>query len=103
MVIAHIIILIKLVPAIFSFSLFSVINAYDISLKASKEKEHELLEKLNAAEHDLQEKDHKCSKLEDDMYDMQKKMACIKDDYEQQQELLVKLQQMCKYISYIYL
>ena len=86
-----------MVTTLFSFSLFSVIHAYDISLKASKEKEHELLEKLTAAEQDLQEKDQKCSKLEDDMYDMQKKMACIKDDYEQQQELLVKLQQMSKY------
>ena len=30
------------------------------------------------------------------MYDMQKKMAAIRDDYEQQQELLEKLQQRSK-------
>ena len=30
------------------------------------------------------------------MYDMQKKMAVSRDDYEQQQELLVKLQQNSK-------
>ena len=45
---------------------------------------------------DSQEKDQKCSKLEDDMYDMQKKMAASRDDYEQQQELLEKLQQKSK-------
>ena len=31
-------------------------------------------------------RDQKCSKLEDDMYDMQKKMAASRDDYEQQEE-----------------
>ena len=30
------------------------------------------------------------------MYDMLKKMAVSRDDYEQQQELLVKLEQKCK-------
>ena len=33
------------------------------------------MDKLNAAQRDSQEKDQKCSKLEDDMHDMQKKMA----------------------------
>ena len=42
------------------------------------------MEKLNFAQRDSQEKDQKCSKLEDDMYDMQKKMASSRDDYEQQ-------------------
>ena len=56
------------------------------------------MENLKAAQHDSQEKDQKCSKLEDDMYDMQKKMAASRDDYEQQQELLEKLQQKSKYI-----
>ena len=41
------------------------------------------MEKLNAAQRDSQEKDQKCSKLEDDMYDMQKKMAT---SYEEQKE-----------------
>ena len=54
------------------------------------------MEKLNTAQRDSQEKDQKCSKLEDDMYDMQKKMAASRDDYEQQQELLEKLQQKSK-------
>ena len=54
------------------------------------------MDRLNAAQRDSQEKDQKCSKLEDDMYDMLKKMAASRDDYEQQQELLEKLQQKSK-------
>ena len=74
----------------------SVIHAYEDSLRLSKKREQELMEKLDAAQHDSQEKYQKCSKLEDDMYDMQKKMAASRDDYEQQQELLEKLQQKSK-------
>ena len=74
----------------------SVVHAYDVTLRASKKREQELQEQLNAAQRDSQEKDQKCSKLEDAMYDMQKKMAVSRDDYEQQQELLVKLQQKSK-------
>ena len=55
-------------------------------------------EKLDVAQHDSQEKDQKCSKLEDDVYVM-KKMSVSKDDYEKQQELLMKLQQNSKYTS----
>ena len=54
------------------------------------------MENLKAAQRDSQKKDQKCSKLEDDMYDIQKKMAASRDDYEQQQELLEKLQQKSK-------
>ena len=71
----------------------SVVHAYDVSLRANKRREQELQEQLNAAQRDSQEKDQKCFKLEDAMYDMQKKMAVSRDDYEQQQELLVKLQE----------
>ena len=74
----------------------SVIHAYDVTLRASKKREQELQEQLNVAQRDSQEKDQKCSKLEDAMYGMLKKMAVSRDDYEQQQELLVKLQQKCK-------
>ena len=42
------------------------------------------MEKLNEAWQDSQKKDQKCSKLEDDMYDMKKKMVASRDDYEQQ-------------------
>ena len=74
----------------------SVVHAYDISLRTTKKREQELQEQLNAAQRDSQEKDQKCSKLEDAIYDMQKKIAVSRDDYEQQQELLVKLQQNSK-------
>ena len=87
-----------MVTALSLFSLYlSVVHAYDVSLRASKKREQELQEQLNAAQRDSQEKDQKCSKLEDAMYDMQKKMTVSRDDYEQQQELLVKLQQKSKY------
>ena len=74
----------------------SVVHACNVTLRASKEREQELQEQLNAAQCDSEEKDQKCSKLEDAMYAMQKKMAVSRDDYEQQQELLVKLQQKSK-------
>ena len=44
------------------------------------------MDKLNEAQSDSQEKDQKCSKLEDDIYDMQKKLAASRDDYEQQEK-----------------
>ena len=74
----------------------SVVHAYEVTLRASKKREQELQEQLNAAQHDSQEKDQKCSKLEDAMYDMQKMAVISRDDYEQQQEQLVKLQQKSK-------
>ena len=58
----------------------SVVHAYDVSLRASKKKEQELQEQLNAAQRDSREKDQQCSKLEDAIYDMQKKMAVCRDD-----------------------
>ena len=72
------------------FVFIIVLHAYDVTLRASQQKEQELLKKLNAVQRDLQEKDRKCSKLEDDMYDIQKKMAISRDDYEQEQ---IELQQ----------
>ena len=68
-----------------SFSL-AVIHAYEDSLRLSKKKEEELMEKLNDAQRDSQKKNQKCSKLEDDMYYMQKKMVASRDDYEQQEK-----------------
>ena len=70
--------------SLITLSLIIVLHAYDVTLKASQQKEQELLKKLDAAQRDLQEKDQKCSKLEDDIYDMQK-MAASRDDYEQEQ------------------
>ena len=71
----------------------AVVHAYDVSLRASKKREQELKEELAAAQHDSQEKDKQCSKLENEVYDMYKKMVAAKYDYEQAQEQLEKLQQ----------
>ena len=71
----------------------AVVHAYDVSLRASKKREHELKEELTAAQRDSQEKDKQCSKLENDYYDMYKKMVAAKYDYEQAQEQLEKVQQ----------
>ena len=71
----------------------AVIHAYDVSLRASKKREQELKEELAAAQRNSQEKDKQCSKLDNDLYDMYKKMVAAKYDYEQAQEQLEKLQQ----------
>ena len=44
----------------------AVVHAYDVSLRASKKREQELKEELAAAQHDSQEKDKQCSKLDND-------------------------------------
>ena len=49
------------------------------------------MEKLNAAQRGSQERDQKCSNLEEDMYDMQKKMVANRDDYEQQEKSKYRL------------
>ena len=64
--------------------------AYEDSLRS---REKDLKKKPRTAEQDSQEKDQKCTKLENDMFSMQKEMASITDKYTQQQELLEKLQE----------
>ena len=71
----------------------AVVHAYDVSLRASKKRAQELKEELAAAQRDSQEKDKQCSKLENDYYDMCKKMVAAKYDYEQAQVQLEKVQQ----------
>ena len=65
-----------------------VIYAYDVSLRASKEKEQQLQSQLATVQQESQDKEKQLLKLEDDMYDMQKRMLVLRDDYEQQQEEL---------------
>lgn len=69
-----------------------VIHAYDVSLKASKEREHELQSQVDALQHQSIIKEQKLSKLEEN----EKKMLILKNDYEQQQKVLEKLQQKGK-------
>ena len=73
-----------------------VIHAYDVSLRASKEREQELQSQVDALQHQSIVKEQKLSKLEENYSDMQKKMLILKNDYEQQQEVLEKLQQKGK-------
>ena len=70
-----------------------VIHAYDVSLRASKEREQELQSQVDALQHQSIIKEQKLSKLEENDSDMQKKMLILRNDYEQQQEVLEKLQQ----------
>ena len=73
-----------------------VVRVYDDSLRASHKREQELKEKLNTTERYSKEKDQRCSKLENDLIDMQKKMAVSRDDYEQQLEILQqKREKLC--------
>ena len=74
---------------IFSFYVVHVVvQAYEISLRASREREQELEKKLVAAQHTAEEKEKQCSKLDNELYDMYKKMVAAKDDFEQAQKLL---------------
>ena len=72
----------------FTLSTAIVIQAYDVSLRASKKREQELKEELAAAQHAAKEKDNQCYNLENKLYDMYKELVVAKDDYEQAQKLL---------------
>ena len=71
-----------------------VIHAYDVSLRASKEKEQQLQSQLATVEQELQDKEQQLSELEDENYDLHKKMSIVKYENEQQQEELKRLQSM---------
>ena len=73
-----------------------VIHAYDVSLRASKEKEQQLQSQLATVEQESQDKEQQLSKLEDENYDLHKKMDIVKYEKEQQQEELKRLQQKGK-------
>ena len=87
---------ISLFSTVCIYCLLVVVRAYDDSLKASQKREQELKEKLDTAERDSQEKDYNYSKKENELFEMQKKMATVTDEYKQQQELLEKLQEKGK-------
>ena len=70
-----------------------VTHAYAVSLRASKEKEQELQSQVDVLQHHSIIKEQKLSKLEENDSDMQKKMLILRNEYEQQQEVLEKLQQ----------
>ena len=56
-----------------------VIHAYDVSLRASKEKEQQLQSQLATVQQESQDKEQQLSKLEDKNYDLHKKIDdCLK-------------------------
>ena len=67
-----------------------VIHAYDVSLRASKEKEQQLQSQLATVQQESQDKEQQLSKLKDDLY---KKMLSLKYEKEKQQEELKRLRQ----------
>ena len=74
-------------------TLVIVTHAYDVTLRASKEREQELQSQADVLQHQSIIKEQKLSKLEENDSDMQKKMLILRNEYEQQQEVLEKLQQ----------
>ena len=70
-----------------------VIHAYDVSLRASKEKEQQLQLQLSTVQQESQDRAKQLSKLEDDNYSLQKERLVLKHSNDLQQEELKRLQQ----------
>ena len=59
------------------------LHSLQVCLKASKQKEEQLWMQLETAQHEYQDKEQQCSKLEHDLYDMEKGMAVVTDELKQ--------------------
>ena len=70
-----------------------VIHAYDVSLRASKEKEQQLQSQLATCLQKSQDKEQQLSKLEDENYDLCKEMIIVKYEKEQLQKELKSILQ----------
>ena len=70
-----------------------MIHAYDVSLRASKEKEQQLQLQLATVQQESQELQQQLSKLADDTHVMEKKMSILEYEYKQQQEELKRAQE----------
>ena len=70
-----------------------VIYAYDVSLRASKEKEQQLKSQLDKVQQESQDIREQLSKLEDENFGLQKERLVLKHANELQQEELKTLQQ----------
>lgn len=73
-----------------------VIEAYEMDLKARKEEEQRLKTVVEEIQHKLQNNEEMYSQLEDDKHDLEKKMARYKQEYEQQQKVLMEVQEKGK-------
>ena len=70
-----------------------VIHAYDVSLRASKEKEQQLQFQLATVQQESQERGEQLSKVKDENYNLQKERLVLKHANELQQEELKRMQQ----------
>ena len=70
-----------------------VIHAYDVSLRASKEKEQQLQSQLAKVQQESKKIGEQLSKLEDENFGLQKERLVLKHANELQQEELKTLQQ----------
>ena len=69
-----------------------VLHAYDVSLKASKEKEQQLLSQLTTLEQESQIRGQQLSKLEIENDNLLKKIGVFEYENEHNKKLLKKLQ-----------
>lgn len=60
------------------------IHGLEICLEASKEREQQLQTQLDTAQHEYQDKEQQCSKLEQELYDLEKRMAVVTDELAEQ-------------------
>ena len=70
----------------------TVIDAYEVSLKASKQKQEQLQTKLETVQHEAAISKQDCAELEDKIIEMEKKIAVLHDNNEQQADKLETLQ-----------
>ena len=70
-----------------------VIHAYDVSLRASKEKEQQLQSQLATVQQESQDRGEQLSKVKDENYDLHKERLVLKQANELQQEELKRMQQ----------
>ena len=73
-----------------------VLNAYEVSLAASKEKEQQLQAELDTIIHTSQVKDRQILKLKEELQAEQKNSASLMEQFEQQQRELEMLEQKGK-------
>ena len=73
-----------------------VLHAYEITHKASKEKEQQLQTELHSVERMSQRKDQQISMLEEELQAQQKNVTSLRDQFDEQKRELEMLQQKGK-------
>ena len=70
----------------------TVIDVYEVSLIASKQRQEQLQTKLETVQHEAAISKQDCAELEDKIIEMEKKIAVLHDNNEQQADKLETLQ-----------